>query len=358
MGHPEPMKPFGITPAGEAAHLYTLGQPNSVRAEISDFGGVIVRLYVPDRSGRLADVVLGFDAVEPYATHKSYFGALIGRVGNRIAGGKFSLDGRTFTLAQNNRPAGQPCHLHGGVRGFDKVLWQVEAGTDRGNPTLRLHHHSVDGEEGYPGNLAVEVLYTLTSAPALRIDYLATTDQPTPVNLTNHTYFNLHGEGLGDILDHVLTLNASQFTPVNAGLIPTGEIATVDGTPFDFRTPHRIGERIDLPDEQLGFGSGYDHNFALAARGPAPELAATVVEPMSGRQLEVLTTEPGIQFYTGNFLEGAIPGKQGHRYGRRTGLCLETQHFPDSPNQPSFPSIILQPGTTLRSTTEFRFGVR
>ena len=352
------MKPFGVTAAGKAAHLYSLEQANGVRVEITDFGGAVVRLFVPDRTGRLADVVLGFDSVEPYAAHQSYFGALIGRVGNRLGGGQFALEGRTYALAQNNQPAGRPCHLHGGVRGFDKVLWQAERIAADSGPALRLRYRSPDGEEGYPGNLDVEVRYTLTAAPALRIDYTATTDRPTPVNLTNHTYFNLAGEGAGDVLAHEVTLCASRYTPVNAGLIPTGEIAPVAGTPFEFRTPHRIGERIAQPHEQLGFGSGYDHNFVLEARGGSVSLAATVCEPKSGRLLEVLTTEPGVQFYTGNFLDGAIPGKSGHYYGRRTGFCLETQHFPDSPNQPAFPSIILRPGETLRSTTEFRFGVR
>jgi len=354
--------PFGRTPDGRAATLFTLENTRGARAEITDFGGTLVRLVVPDRQGRLADVLLGCDSAEAYAAHTAYLGALIGRCGNRIAHGKFSLDGQAYTLVTNNAPGGISCHLHGGTRGFDKVLWRAEPFESADGPALRLSYHSADGEEGYPGNLDVTVVYTLAADHALRIDYTATTDRATPVNLTNHAYFNLAGENSGDVLGHVLALAASRYTPVNAGLIPTGELAPVAGTPFDFRAPHTIGERIALPNEQLRFGAGYDHNFVLdkpaAAATTQPSLAATVLEPKSGRVLEVLTTEPGVQFYSGNFLDGSFVGKNGFRYARRTGFCLETQHFPDSPNQPAFPSIILRPDTTLRSTTVFRFSVR
>lgn len=356
---------FGLTPDGRDCRLYTLENAAGLRADISDYGGTIVRLLAPDRSGRLADVVLGFDRAEGYVAHTSYFGCLVGRVANRIAGSKFSLDGRTFTLATNNTPAGIPCQLHGGLRGFDRALWRAEPLTTSAGPALRLHYRSVDGEEGYPGNLDVTVTYTLAGS-ALHLDYVATTDQPTPVNLTNHTYFNLAGEGSGSVLDHVLTLHARRYTPANAGMIPTGEIAPVAGTPFDFTTPHALGERIAAPHPQLQLGAGYDHNFVIDRDGAAPAAgtpsepvpAATVWEPRSGRLLEVLTTEPGVQLYTGNFLDGSLQGKGGEAYQHRHGFCLETQHFPDSPNQPTFPSVILRPGAVFQSTTVFRFSAR
>jgi aldose 1-epimerase len=360
------MTSFGQTPGGRAAQLYRLENGTGFAAEIADYGGTIVRLFAPDRQGKFADVVLGFDAVEAYVARSPFFGCIVGRYGNRIAGGKFSLEGRDYQLACNNQPGGVPCHLHGGIRGFDKVMWQAEKLSSAAGEALRLEYRSADGEEGYPGNLDVEVTYTVTPDNALRIDYTARIDRPCPVNLTNHSYFNLAGEGAGDVLGHVVTLNASRYTPVNAGLVPTGEIALVAGTPLDFTVPHPIGERIERPHEQLRFAGGYDHNFVLDAGGGAPDvrrtaelaLAATVLEPQSGRILEVLTTEPGVQFYTGNFLDGSLAGKGGHIYPRRGGLCLETQHFPDSPNQPAFPSTILQPGDTLRSTTVYRFSAR
>ncbi len=353
------MSPFGKLPDGRAAHLYRLENQAGCRAEISDYGGTVVRLLVPDRSGQLADVVLGFDTLEGYLAHSPYFGGIIGRVGNRIANGEFSLEGRTYTLAKNNSPAGIPCHLHGGPLGFDKVLWDAEPHGTRQGPAVTLRYYSHDGEEGYPGNLQVTVVYTLTADNALRIDYHATTDQATPVNLTNHSYFNLAGEDQGSILGHELSIAATQFTPVNAGLIPTGALAAVKGTPFDFVDPHTIGERIEHADEQLRFAGGYDHNFVLKPK-PADALrfAASAFERASGRVLDVFTTEPGLQFYSGNFLDGSFAGKNGRVYLRRDGFCLETQHFPDSPNQPAFPSTILSPGMTLRSTTLYRFGVR
>jgi aldose 1-epimerase len=349
---------FGTLPDGRPAHLYTLENTSGFHAEITDYGGTVVRVCAADRHGDFADVVLGFDSVEGYVAHSPYFGCIIGRFGNRIADGTFSLEGHRYALAKNNLPGGIPCHLHGGFKGFDKVRWLAERVRTAAGAALRLSYRSPDGEEGYPGNLDVTVTYTVTDDNALRIDYAATTDRSTPVNLTNHSYFNLAGEGSGHVLAHALTLNARDYTPVNAGLIPLGTIAPVTGTPFDFTAPHTIGERIELPNEQLRFAGGYDHNFVLQRSADGLVPAATVLEPKSGRILEVLTTEPGIQFYSGNFLDGSFAGKDGHVYQRRDGFCLETQHFPDSPNQPSFPSTILQPGVTLRSTTLYRFSAR
>lgn len=352
------MKTFGQLPDGRKTHLYTLENASGFRADISDFGGIVVNLFVPDKNGRVADVSLGCKNAAEYLEASSYLGALIGRYGNRIAHGKFTLDGETYTLATNNAPGGIPCSLHGGKVGFDKVLWKATPSVKDGNPALVLNYVSRDGEEGYPGNLAVQVTYTVTPQNELRIDYEATTDKATPVNLTNHTYFNLHGEGEGTILDHVLMLRAGKTTPVNAGLIPTGEIVPVAGTPLDFTTPHVIGERIEADNEQLKLADGYDHNWVLDKGDDELALIATVHEPTSGRFMEVLTTEPGVQFYSGNFLDGRIEGKSGKTYPKRSGFCLETQHFPDSPNHPHFPSTILRPGETLRSTTIYRFSVK
>ncbi len=350
---------FGRIPDGRAAQLFTLKLPSGLQADITDYGGTVVRLLVPDRNGKLGDIVLGFDRAEKYAAHSSYFGCLIGRFGNRLAAGKFALDGRSYSLATNNVPAGQPCHLHGGSEGFHRKLWTAEMITCDGNPALRLTYLSRDGEEGYPGNLAVTVVYSLTAEQALRIDYEASCDQPTPINLTNHSYFNLKGEGTGDILDHILTLSAAHYTPVNSGQIPTGEIAPVGGTPFDFQTPKKIGDQICLSHSQLENDGGFDHNFVIeTGKASSPALAATVHETHSGRCMDILTTEPGVQFYSGNFLDGTLVGKSGQAYLRRHAFCLETQHFPDSPNQPTFPSTILRPGQTYRSTTIHRFGVK
>jgi aldose 1-epimerase len=349
---------FGTLPDGSKARLHTLRNAQGLRVEISDYGGTIVRLFAPDRHGRAADVVLGFDRVEDYVNHSPYFGCIVGRFGNRIADGRFSLGGETYHLAKNNAPNGIPCHLHGGNRGFDKVIWRAEPFTADGAPALRLQYRSVNGEEGYPGNLDVTVTYTLGSDNALRIDYAARTDRPTPVNLTNHAYFNLAGEGSGDVLGHVLTINGHGYTPVNAGLIPVGTIAPVVDTPFDFVMPNKIGQCIEMPNEQLRFATGYDHNFVLDRHDNSLALAAAVLEPLSGRALEVHTTEPCVQFYSGNYLNGAFAGKQGHVYQRHDGFCLETQHFPDSPNHPSFPSVILHPGEEFASTTVYRFDVR
>lgn len=347
--------PFGHLPDGRAATLYTLTNARGARADITDYGAIVVRLFVPDRAGKLDDIVLGYDRVEDYVRATPYFGAIVGRFGNRIANGLFTLDGEVHPLATNNTPNGKPCHLHGGDVGFDKVLWTAVPEVLDGAPTLTCRYFSRDGEEGYPGNLDVTVVYTLTNDNRLRVDYTATTDRATPVNLTQHSYFNLKGEGRGDILDHELTLNASRYTPVDAGLIPIGELASVGGTPFDFTTPHRIGARVNAPHDQLKFAGGYDHNFVLD--GPARQLAfaARVSEPTTGRVLEVHTEEPGLQFYCGNFLDGTNVGKSGVAYPHRSGFCLETQHFPDSPNQPAFPNTILRPGQTYRTTTVFTF---
>ncbi len=352
------MKAFGKTPDGRDTRLFTLRNDQGLSVDISDFGATVVRLFAPDRNGVAADVVLGFDSVTGYARPTGpFFGATIGRVGNRIAYGRFSLDGTNHVLATNNAPAGTPCHLHGGLIGFDKVLWQTEGVVAGSEPSLALRYRSEDGEEGYPGNLDVTVTFTLTRDNGLRIDYTGVTDKATPVALTNHSYFNLAGEGERTVLGHVATFNASRYTPVNPGLIPTGELAPVTDTPFDFLAPHTIGERIERANEQLRFAGGYDHNFVLDADGRLA-LAATVLEPQSGRELEVLTTEPGMQFYSGNFLDGSLQGKNGHAYEKRSGFCLETQHFPDSVNQPGFPSTILRPGETYRSTTVYRFKAR
>lgn len=352
------MKSFGQLPDGRQTHLYTLENAAGVRVDITDLGGTVVNLLVPDKQGKLADVSLGFDNAAQYLKESPYFGALIGRYGNRIAHGKFTLDGATYSLPLNDKPGDIPCSLHGGKVGFDKVIWEARPVIIDGNPALVLTYVSKDGEEGYPGTLKTKVTYTLTPKNELRIDYEATTDKATPVNLTNHTYFNLHGEGEGTILDHVLMMKAAKTTPVNAGLIPTGEIVAVAGTPMDFTTPHVIGDRIDAANEQLKFGGGYDHNWVLDNQDGKLALAATVHEPKSGRFMEVLTTEPGLQFYAGNFLTGAITGKSGKKYAYRSGLCLETQHYPDSPNQPNFPSTILRPGQTLKSTTVYRFSTK
>lgn len=352
------MQSFGKLPDGREASVFTLQNSSGFRADITNYGGIITRLFAPDRRGDLADVALGFNDVATYAAQSPYFGAIIGRVGNRIAHGRFSLDGKTYSLVTNNTPGGIPCHLHGGTVGFDKVFWQATPAKRDKQSALRLRHTSPDGDEGYPGTLTVEVMYSLTPDNGLRIDYTATTDAATPVNLTNHAYFNLRGEGRGDILDHEVTLQAARYTPLNVGQIPTGAIASVGGTPLDFTTPHRIGARIDAPHEQMRFGHGYDHNFVLDSQSGVLAPAGTVYEPTSGRVLEVLTTEPGVQLYSGNFLEPSMVGKSGQPYGRRSGFCLETQHYPDSPNQSAFPTIILRPGTTYQSTTIYRFSVR
>lgn len=351
-------KPFGRFDDGRAVTLYTLKGASGFEADIMDYGGTIVRLLVPDRDGKLGDVALGFENAADYPKKSPYFGALIGRFGNRIAHGKFTLDGKTYTLATNNDPGGIPCSLHGGTIGFDKVFWHAEPTQVDGLPAVKLDYTSRDGEEAFPGELKVEVTYSLTRDNGLRIDYRATTTKSTPVNLTNHNYFNLKGEGDGTILDHVLTIHASHYTPVDRGLIPTGDIAPVADTPFDFTTPHPIGERVNEHNAQLEYGGGYDHNFVLDAKPGQLAGAATVYEPTTGRVLDVLTTEPGLQFYCGNFLDGTLTGKAGKPYVHRGAFVLETQHFPDSINHPQFPNTVLQPGETYRSTTIYRFSTR
>jgi aldose 1-epimerase len=350
---------FGHLPDGREARLHVLTNQSGARAEITDFGGILVRLVVPDRTGRLDDIALGFNSVAPYVDRSPFFGATIGRVGNRIAGAKFTLDGRTYTLAENNTPGGQPCNLHGGPLGFDKVLWTATPFTEPGATGLRLTYLSRDGEQGFPGNLDVVVEYRLTNTNELRISYSATTDKATPVNLTNHSYFNLRGEGRGDILGHQLKLHAARYTPVSAGLIPTGELTPVAGTPFDFTKGQAIGTRIGEKHQQLEFGNGYDHNFVVdpvAGQKLAP--AAEAYDPETGRVLEMLTEEPGFQLYTGNWLDGSIVGKRGLPYLHRSGFCLESQHYPDSPNQPQFPNTILRPGERYTTTTVYRFSTR
>lgn len=352
------MRQFGETASGQAVMLYTLTNAKENLVEITNYGGIITRLVVPDREGKLSDVVLGFNSLGEYVKDSPYFGCLVGRYGNRIARGQFVLDGKTYELAKNNDPGGMPCHLHGGNVGFDKVVWSATPLIENKTAGLKLAYLSRDGEEGYPGNLAVDVYYWWTNDDELKIEYRATTDQPTPVNLTHHSYFNLNGEGSGDILGHVLTIHAEEFTPVNAGLIPTGELAKVKGTPFDFSTPTAIGARIMAEHQQLQYGLGYDHNWVLKKRAGVLELAATVYEPASGRVMEVWTTEPGLQFYSGNFLDGHLTGKSGKPHDYRSGFCLETQHFPDSPNQPKFPNTILRPGEKYESLTIYKFTIK
>jgi aldose 1-epimerase len=337
---------FGKTKKGAAVELYTLTNKNGVVVKITNYGGIVTELHVPDKNGKSGDVVLGFKDLNDYLAGHPYFGAIIGRYGNRIAAGKFSIDGKEYTLATNNGPN----HLHGGVKGFDKVVWTAEPAKGK----LKLTYSSKDGEEGYPGKLDSTVTYTLTDDNALRIDYVATTDKPTVVNLTNHSYFNLAGENAGSIEDHWLTINADHYLPVDEGSIPTGELKSVKGTPFDFTQPHKVGERIE---QTGGKPVGYDHNYVLnrKAGDKGMMLAARVKEPTSGRGMEVWTTEPGIQFYTGNYLDEKQTGKEGRPYKFRNGFCLETQHYPDSPNQPKFPSSVLRPGQTYKTTTVYKF---
>jgi aldose 1-epimerase len=344
---------FGRT-GGEAVDLYTLTNSHCMEVKIITYGGIVQSLSVPDRDGDVTNVALGFDNLQDYVENNSpYFGAIIGRYANRIAGGEFTLDGVTYELPQNNGPN----TLHGGLEGFDKKIWDASDFSKGDTVGLVLTYTSPDGEEGFPGTLDVEVTYTLTEHNELRMDYHAITDEPTVVNLTNHSYFNLRGEGTGTIYDHELELNANRYTPVDETLIPTGKLASVAGTPFDFRNPRAIGARIRDDHEQIVIGQGYDHNFVLDRNGAGLKLAARAEDPDSGRVLEILTTEPGVQFYSGNFLDGTLVGTSGHVYRQSDGFALETQHFPDSPNQPKFPSTVLRPGEEFDSTTVFRFPV-
>jgi aldose 1-epimerase len=345
-------QPFGQTKDGTAVDLYTLRNHRGAEAKISNYGGLVISLKVPDRNGKSGDVVLGYDNLADYIKSSPYFGAMIGRYGNRIAKGKFTLDGKEYTLAVNNGPNA----LHGGLKGFDKVVWEPKMRATPEGPALELRYLSKDGEEGFPGNLSVTAVYTLTEDNALKLEYTATTDKDTVVNLTQHSYFNLAGHG--DILGHVVMMPASRFTPVDSTLIPTGELRPVEGTPFDFRKPTAIGARIHAQDEQLRFGGGYDHNFVIDKPLGELGLMARVSEPTTGRVLEVLSTEPGLQFYSGNFLDGKNKGKGGWVYQFRNGFCMEPQHFPDSPNKPEFPSVVLKPGQTYKNTIVFRFSVQ
>ena len=342
---------FGQTADGTLIDLYKLTNAGGMEVKITAYGATVVSLVVPDRRGKPADVVLGYDALEDYTAGEYYFGCIAGRYANRIAGGKFTLNGTVYRLATND---GQN-HLHGGRRGFDKMVWQARQFQDKAGTGLKLTYLSPDGEEGYPGNLACTVIYTLGANNELKIDYRATTDNPTVVNLTNHAYFNLAGAGAGDILNHELMINADRFTPVDDHLIPTGELRSVEGTPFDFTRPTAIGARINHDDAQLIPGKGYDHNWVLSQDAVGPCLAARAYERQSGRTLEVYTTQPGLQFYSGNFLDNGIAAKVGQIYHHRGGFCLETQHFPDSPNQPNFPFTVLDPGSKYKHTTIYKF---
>lgn len=342
---------FGTLPDGTRVDVFTLKNANGVEVRIMTYGATITSIRVPDRNGKFDDVVTGFDTLDGFVTRGRFFGVIAGRYANRIANARFTLDGKTYQLAANNGKN----HLHGGLRGFDKVVWKAASFERDGASGVKLTYVSPDGEEGYPGTLTATVTYTLTPQNELTLDYEATTDKATPVNLTNHAYFNLAGDGRGDILQHLLTINADRYTPTDDTQIPTGELAPVAGTPFDFRKPTAVGARIDADHEQIRRGKGYDHNFVL--NGTGLRHAARLVDPASGRTLDVSTTEPGVQLYSGNNLDGAV-GKGGHVYGRRSALCLETQHFPDSPNHANFPSTILRPGERFQSKTVFAFGVQ
>ena len=337
---------------GQSVSLFTLVNESGASVGITEYGGIVVSLEVPDRDGVLGDVVLGFDTLDAYVSDTPYFGAITGRYANRIAKGRFELDGEGYQLPVNNGPNS----LHGGIKGFDKVVW-------KGTPTadgdgVEMVYVSADGEEGYPGELSCKVTYTWTDGNELRIDYEATTDKPTVVNLTNHSYFNLRDGGATPILDHEMMISAEAYTPVDETSIPSGPIAPLEGTPLDFSTPTAVGARIDQDHEQLRFGAGYDHNYVISREGEGEALAATVYDPDSGRAMDVLTEEPGVQFYSGNFLDGHLVGKGGVSYGHRSGFCLETQHFPDSPNRPDFPSTVLRPGETYATATTYRFYLR
>jgi len=345
-------QPFGQTKDGTPVYLYTLRNSKGVEARISTYGGLVISLKVPDRNGNLGDVTLGYDSLEGYLKETPYFGALIGRYGNRIAKGKFILDGKEYTLAVNNGSNA----LHGGLKGFDKVVWEPKFLASAEGPALQLNYLSKDGEEGYPGNLSVTAVYTLTEDNALKLEFTATTDKDTVANLTHHSYFNLAGKG--DILGHVVMLPADQFTPVDDTLIPTGKLEPVEGTPFDFRKPTAIGARINQDDQQLKFGGGYDHNWVINKPLGQYGLMARVTEPTTGRVMEVFSTEPGLQFYSGNFLDGTITGKRGWVYQHRNGFCMEPQHYPDSPNKPQFPTVVLKPGQVYKNTIVYRFSTQ
>ncbi len=345
---------FGQMPDGQQITAYTLENGNGMRVKIITYGGRIISLNTPDKNGKSANITLGFDNLTDYLNNNPFFGALVGRYANRIANGKFSLDGKEYTLATNNGPN----HLHGGPKGFDKVIWEAEPIACEKGSSLRLKYHSKNGEEGYPGNVEVKVVYSLFDDNALEVAYEATTDQMTIINLTQHAYFNLSGDFSKKINDHVVHLNADAFLPVDSYLIPTGELRDVTGTPFDFKVPKTIGEDIDQENEQIVLGGGYDHCWVVYGETGKLRFAASAYHEASGRYLEVLTTEPGIQFYTGNFLDGKLHNPAGGTFTKRSGFCLETQHYPDSPNKPEFPSVTLLPGETYNTKTVFRFSTQ
>ncbi len=349
-------QPYGKMPDGAPVDIYTLTNANGMEARIITYGGAVVSLTAPDRAGKYADIVLGMDSLDGYRSQANFFGALIGRYGNRIGGGRFTLDGHVYNLPKSDAP--RPNTLHGGTQGFDKRVWTARETSTADGPGLELTYVSKDGEMGFPGTLTARVFYSLTPKNELKIDYSATADKDTVVNLTNHSYFNLAGAGVGDILKHEVTINADRFTPVDENLIPTGELRAVKGTPFDFTKPTAIGAHIGAADQQLQYGKGYDHNWVLNKGNGGLTKAAEVHEPTTGRVMEVWTTEPGMQFYTGNFLDGKVRGKGGIAYLFRGAFCMETQHFPDSPNKPAFPSTELKPGQTYHSTTVYRFSAR
>ena len=350
---PTPLDPtaFDQTLDGKKVNLYSLKNNSGMLTEITNYGGRVVSLWVPDKDGNYADIVLGYETLDEYLNGpENYFGCLVGRYGNRIGNGSFQIDGQTYSLATNDGEN----HLHGGIKGYNQVVWDAQQ-TD--GQTLELTYVSPDREEGYPGEVTIKVIYQLTVDNELKVEYWATTDKTTHVNLTHHSYFNLHGAGVGDINDHLMQILADRYTPVDEGLIPTGELASVGGTPMDFRKATPIGERADDDFQQLQFGSGYDHNYVLNSPEDGLRMVALVEEPMSGRNMEVWTNEPGVQFYGGNFLDGSVSGKGGKPYNHRSAFCLETQHFPDSPNQPNFPSTLLQPGEEYYSICSYKFGV-
>jgi aldose 1-epimerase len=344
---------FGKLPDGKEVFQYTLTNKNGVEMKIINYGGIITSLKTPDKKGVLEDIVLGYNSLDGYLKESPYFGAIVGRYANRVAKGKFKLDGKEYTLALNNGPN----TLHGGLNGFDKAIWHVEEIQSNVGPALKLSYVSKDMEEGFPGNLSVDVVYTLTDSDELEFAFKATTDKTTVINLTQHSYFNLTGNTKRDILEHKLMINADAIVPVDNTLVPTGKLMPVAGTPFDFVKPHLVGERINAKDEQIELGGGYDHCYVLRDDGNRLKHAATLSEPTSGRKVDVYTTEPGMQFYSGNFLKGSIIGKGDVVYYKRFGMCLETEHFPDSPNQPNFPSVVLKPGETYTTSTKYTFDI-
>lgn len=347
-------KEYGVLDDGTIIKQYIFENDNQMKVKIINYGAIVVSIEVPDKYGKINDVVLGYDSIEGYVQDPSYFGAIVGRIGNRIAKGKFSLDGKDYTLAINNNEN----HLHGGIKGFNKRVWSPEIIKLNDAPALKLTYVSSDGEEGYPGNLTLEVTYSISSENELIIDYLGKTDKATILNPTNHSYFNLGGEGNGDILDHILKINADYFTPVDEGLIPLGNHKSVLGTPMDFLSPKKIGDRINNNDDQLKVGLGYDHNWVFNDWDGTLKLGVSLFDPQSGRLMEVLTTEPGVQFYSGNFLDGTNIGKNQKAYQYRSALCLETDHFPDSQNNPNFPSVVLRPGEEYKQKTIYKFSTK